>query len=223
MSWQSKIAWKEGLFLQAHHLQQADRYVEHLIEMRSRHAAPYPWGFSHLEIDTDLSEQNLFGLRRAAGIFPDGLPFDLPGTSLLPHPVAVPEGSEGNFIWLTVPMSDPNGREIGTDDETSRATRYVLDRERVADSTAAMRLEHDLEIAHPRLALEVRRTAKPGYSCLRVARVVEVRDKTVVLDPAFAPPLLRRARRPLDGLVRVTGVAVVAQLVQLAQRVLDFR
>jgi len=132
MSWHSKVAWKEGLFLQPHHLQQNDRYVEHLLDQRCRYTAPYPWGFSHLEIDTDLAEQNLFGLRRAAGICPDGLPFDMPGTSVLPQPVTVPDGAEGQFVWLTVPMSDPNGREVGTDDEASRATRYRLDHERVA-------------------------------------------------------------------------------------------
>ena len=32
MSWFSKVAWKEGLFLQPHHLQQNDRYVEKLVE-----------------------------------------------------------------------------------------------------------------------------------------------------------------------------------------------
>jgi len=207
MSWHSKVAWKEGLFLQPHHLQQNDRYVEHLLDQRCRYAAPYPWGFSHLEIDTDLAEQNLFGLRRAAGICPDGLPFDMPGTSVLPQPVTVPDGAEGQFVWLTVPMSDPNGREVGTDDEASRATRYRLDHERVADSTATMRLEHDLEIAHPRLALEIRKTPKPGYSCLRVARIVEVRDKTVVLDPSFAPPLLTvNAHAVVSGWIdRVVG------------------
>ena len=31
MSWFSKVAWKEGLFLQPQHLQQSDRYLENLI------------------------------------------------------------------------------------------------------------------------------------------------------------------------------------------------
>ena len=28
MSWDSKVLWTEGLFLQPHHFQQADRYAE---------------------------------------------------------------------------------------------------------------------------------------------------------------------------------------------------
>ena len=31
MSWDSKVLWTEGLFLQPHHFQQADRYTEALI------------------------------------------------------------------------------------------------------------------------------------------------------------------------------------------------
>ena len=36
MSWFSKVAWKEGLFLQPHHFQQSDRYFEKLLEARKK-------------------------------------------------------------------------------------------------------------------------------------------------------------------------------------------
>ena len=222
MSWYSKVVWKEGLFLQPHHLQQADRYVEHLVLQRTRHATPYPWGFARLDIDRDLAEQNLFGLRQAAGLFPDGLPFDLPANGPLPRPVAVPEGSEGQTVWLTVPMAEPNSREIGADDESARATRYALDRERIADSAAAMRLEHDIEVAHPRIALELRKTPKPGFQCLPVARVVEVRDKTIHLDETFAPPVLITGAHPVVAgwIERVVGW-VETKLASLARYASD--
>jgi type VI secretion system protein ImpJ len=58
MSWYSKVVWSEGLFLRQHHLQQHDRYVEHLVDMRVRSVSPYPWGFSAIEIDRDLAQQN---------------------------------------------------------------------------------------------------------------------------------------------------------------------
>jgi type VI secretion system protein ImpJ len=222
MSWYSKLAWKEGLLLQPHHLQQNDRYVEKLIEARGRYMSPYPWGFSALEIDTDLSEQNLVGLRRASGIMPDGLPFDCPAISPLPVPVAVPEGSEGKIVWLTLPMSESNSREIGMEDEASRATRYRLDRERVADSASSMRLEQDLDIAHPRLSLDVRATPKPGFACLALARILEVRDKNILYDPAFTPPVLLLGAHPVVAgwLDRVVGW-VETRLAALARYAAD--
>ena len=207
MSWYSKVAWKEGLFLQPHHFQQADRYFEKLLEGRTRLASPYPWGFSQIEVDRDLAQQTKFGLRVATGIFPDGTPFDLPGTGPLPAPVEVPEGADGSFVWLTMPMAQMNGREVGTDDEASRAARYRLSAETVADSVAAMRLEQEIEVAHPRIELDVRKTEKPGYHCVKVARVMEVRDKTAVFDDTFAPPVLSVQAHPVVAgwIERVVG------------------
>ena len=65
MSWYSKVLWSEGLFLRPHHLQQSDRYVEHFVERRVGQMTPYPWGFSSLEIDSDLAQQSKFALRPA--------------------------------------------------------------------------------------------------------------------------------------------------------------
>jgi type VI secretion system protein ImpJ len=58
MSWYTKVAWSEGLFLRPHHLQQNDRYHEHLLESRVRAATPYPWGFSEIEIDVAASRRH---------------------------------------------------------------------------------------------------------------------------------------------------------------------
>ena len=94
MSWYSKVAWSEGLFLRQHHLQQSDRYFERLVENRTHYISPYPWGFASLEIDRDLAQQNKFALRRASGVFQDGTPFDMPGSSPLPQAIDLPEGAE---------------------------------------------------------------------------------------------------------------------------------
>lgn len=207
MSWYSKVAWKEGLFLQPHHFQQSDRYFEKLLESRTRLVSPYPWGFSQIEIDRDVAQQMKFGLRVATGVFPDGTPFDMPGTSRLPDPVDIPEGSEGAFVWLTLPMAQMNGREVGTEDESSKSARYRVAAETVADSTAAMRLEQAIEVAHPRVEFDVRKTEKPGYHCLKLAKVVEVRDKNVIFDEKFAPPVLTIQGHPVVAgwIERVVG------------------
>jgi type VI secretion system protein ImpJ len=66
-------------------LQQSDRYLEHLVQTRTRHTPPYPWGFSYIEIDRDLVQQSKFALRRAAGVMPDETPFDIPNDSPAPQ------------------------------------------------------------------------------------------------------------------------------------------
>jgi type VI secretion system protein ImpJ len=206
MSWNTKVAWSEGLFLRPHHLQQADRYVESTLEARTRHVTPYPWGFSHIEIDRDLAQQGRFGLRRAAGIMPDGTPFDVPAESPLPPPIEVNETAATQIVWLSMPAKASNSREIDAPDGQS-GSRFVTGTETVIDSSSHMRVEEQIDVAYPRLALELRKTSKPGYIGLPMARIVEVHDRTVVFDEKFAPPVLICAAHPtVDGwLDRVIG------------------
>ena len=42
--------------------------------------------------------------------------------------------------------------------------------ETVIDSTANLRIEEEIEVAYPRLAYEIRKTSKPGYVGLPIAR-----------------------------------------------------
>ena len=73
--WRNRVLWTEGLFLRPHHLQQQDRYLEHLIERHARAASSYPWGFETLEIDEDALSLGKLSLRAASGLLPDGTPF----------------------------------------------------------------------------------------------------------------------------------------------------
>src|SRR6185295_8710381 len=195
MPWSSKVFWSEGLFLRPHHLQQNDRYVERLLENRVRQVTPYPWGFSHLEIDHDLAQQSKFSLRRAAGVMPDGTPFDLPADSPLPAAIVVPETASQQIVWLTMPMASANMREAD-DREAESAARYVTQSEAFIDSTSALRIEEEVDIAFPRLSLELRKTAKPGYIGLGIARVLEVRDRQIGFDEKYVPPVLLCGAHP---------------------------
>ena len=189
MSWYTKVAWSEGLFLRPHHLQQSDRYHEHLLESRVRPTTPYPWGFSELEIDRDLAQQSKFALRRAAGIMPDGTPFSIPADSPLPHAIVVPEAAAGQIVWLSMPTASANTRE--TDDrEAESAARFIIGAETFINSSSELRVEEEIDLAFPRLGFELGKTAKPGYISLGVARIIETRDKNIVFDEKFVPPIL---------------------------------
>ena len=189
MSWHSKLVWAEGLFLRQHHLQQYDRYVEHLLETRVRSVTPYPWGFADLEINRDLIQQSKFGLRRAAGVFQDGTPFDLPDVSPEPLPIDIPPGAERKYIWLTMPVATANMQEIDMPG-SANGSRYTRALEKVRDTTTNMQIDEEIEIAHPRAELTISEQPKPGYHNLRIARILEVKEKTIVFDETICPPLL---------------------------------
>ncbi len=189
MSWYSKVVWSEGLFLRPHHLQQSDRYLEHLVDGRTREISPYPWGFSEIEVDRDLAQQSKFGLRRAAGIMPDGTPFRFPGDTPLPAGITAPEAAAGLYAWLVMPMAQPNTREVD-DAEAESGSRFVVGSELLVDASSKLQIEEEIDVALPRFTYEIRKTPKPGHVCLLCARIVEVNDKAIVFDERFAPPVL---------------------------------
>lgn len=207
MSWYSKVAWKEGLFLQPHHLQQSDRYIERLIRTRTEVITPYPWGVSEMRFNRDMAQQGKIGLTSVAGIMPDGTPFDAPGSVPLPVPVPVPdEGAAGLGIWLTLPDTQINGQDVAPE-AANAATRYVLAAETVADNAANMRSEQTIEIANPRLELSLRKTPRPGYQSLYLGRIIEIRDGVVSLDDTVPPTgLILAVHAAYEGyLSRVIG------------------
>ena len=194
MAWHSKVLWSEGLFLRPQHLQQSDRYVEHLVEARTRLASPYPWGFAELSIDTDLAQQSMFALRSATGIMPDGTPFNIPTDTIAP-PLVVPEDAAGQLVWLTMPSITAGAHEVG-EREAERATRYYAKSELVPDASRSVPQEEDVDLALPRLEYELRRARKEGFAVLPIARITEVRDKTIVFEERFVPPVLTLAAHP---------------------------
>src|ERR1700682_4004222 len=143
MSWYNKVAWTEGLFLRPHHFQQNDRYHEHLFESRVRHATPYPWGFSYLEIDFDLAQQSKFSVRRAAGVMPDGTPFDIPSDSPIPAPIEVPASAAQQTLCLSMPIAVANSREVDAP-ESDTASRFALGAETFIASTSSLRIEEEI-------------------------------------------------------------------------------
>ena len=90
MTWDNRIIWSEGTFLQPQHFQQHDRHLEASVELRTRSMRPYSWGFLELAIDESLLELGKLGLRSARGVLPDGTPFDCPARDPLPPPMDVP-------------------------------------------------------------------------------------------------------------------------------------
>ena len=104
MSVYNKVVWSEGLFLRPQHFQQQDRYFERYVETRCQALVPHSWGFTELEIERDLLSIGKFGLRRAAGVFPDGTPVRMPDDDPLPAPIDIGAQIRDQVLYLAVPL-----------------------------------------------------------------------------------------------------------------------
>ena len=64
----SRVAWREGLFLRQQHFQQQDRYLEALITARANSLRPYPWGVSQLKINADMAALGKFAVESCCSV-----------------------------------------------------------------------------------------------------------------------------------------------------------
>ena len=70
MSWDNRIIWSEGTFLQPQHFQQHDRHLEGQLEQRARALRAHGYGFLEIAVDESLLELGKLALRSARGESP---------------------------------------------------------------------------------------------------------------------------------------------------------
>lgn len=205
-----KVLWTKGVLLSPQHLQTQDRFLEDLIEFQLSSLAFCPWGFSRLEIDREALAGGALLVSAASGIFPDGLPFEVPESDPAPHPKPLehhwgPDQLKLD-VYLGIPEHRPGGYNVSTS-QSDRNTRYLSEVALRRDENTGL-AEKPIQLARKNFRLLVEGESLEGYSLLPVARVVRAAAGGFQLDPHFVPPL-----------VDITGsdylLAVARRLVEL--------
>ena len=191
MNWDNKVVWGEGLFLQPQHLQQQDRYIDRLVRDSTMNLRSFAWGLTELSIDTDMLTLGKFAVRSAAGILPDGTPFNIPGDVDHPKPIDLPEAARNAVVFLQLPTRQPGGMETAPAAFEETVARYVTDEFEAVDTNAGYQGRAAVPIGKLRLRYAMESEARAGFAAIGLARIIEVRaDKSTVLDDAYIPPLL---------------------------------
>jgi type VI secretion system protein ImpJ len=227
MSWRAKVVWSSGMFLQPHHFQQETRYIERLVDARTRCVTPFAWGFSELEIDEGLLALGKLGLTRAAGLLPDGTPFSMPLLDPLPPPIEVPADVKGELIYLALPLQRQGLNEVdfsGTDE----LCRFEAAEENVRDNTDASDEPATIQTGRLRMRFVRAKEATEAYALLGIALVAERRsDGQVTLERSYIPPQvsiestaqLSASASLLHGLILQRAQALAARMGQLSHGV----
>ena len=205
MTWNNKVIWTEGMFLQPQHFQQHDRHLEQQLRDRLQSAWAYGWGFSALTLDDAALNLGKLAISAAQGLLPDGTAFSLPNNDAAPAAFDVPADVRNELVVLALTLQRPGVIESDAEETGgSLGTRYKVTEVDVGDNNTNADRDAALQIGRLNLRLMLARDAVEGYATLGVARVIERRaDNKVVLDPHYVPPLLHsRGHVILDGYVR---------------------
>jgi type VI secretion system protein ImpJ len=192
MSAHNRVIWSEGLFLQPQHFQQQDRYFERYVETRCQALVPYSWGFTEIEFERDFLKIGKIGLRRLAGVFPDGTPFRMPEDDPLPLPIDIGQDIRDQRLLFSLPLRRSGELESArapASDELMRSEVREFQAPNVAASGSDPAL---LEVAALRTRLLLESAVTEAYACVPLAHIVECRaDQQVVLDDNFMPTVLQ--------------------------------
>ena len=191
MSWNNKVIWSEGLFLQPHHFQQHDRYVESYVEGRCGPLRNHGWGFSELKLDTSQLGIGKVAIAEARGVFPDGTPFNIPDDDRPPPPLDLNESVRDCRVHLALPIRRLGQREVDAAEQHEGLARYIEREVETQDTSADAQNVALMRVGTLRTRLLLDTDPRAEYACMAAAHVLEVRaDRNVVLQPGFVPPVL---------------------------------
>lgn len=186
------VVWTKGTLLNPQHLQMQDRFLESNLEFQLEALAFRPWGFNRLRIDQEALSNGEVTIREAAGIFPDGLLFDVPASDAGPPSRAVGDAFEPDQETMEVFLAVPNYRDSGvnvTSNGRDSDARFRAEYTMIRDENTGLS-EKPVQVARKNLRILFEGEAQEGNSVMRVARVRRTPAGLYQLDPRHVPPLL---------------------------------
>lgn len=223
MSWNSKVLWTEGLMIQPHHFQQADRYAEALVSGLSQHLVPNGWGFSELEIDQEALKLGKFSVHSCHGVTPDGAVFAVPQTENHPSALEVPDTVKDCVIYLTVPERRQGALEADLSGAEKSASRFAPAELEISDTMSKDRKAITLAVGKLRLGFALDVDDLADQQAIPVARVIEIGPTgELILDQGFMPTCLDfRAAAPLASFLGELEGFLKHRMTALAGRMAD--
>ncbi len=187
-----RILWREGLFMQAHHLQKQDYLWMAALRESVIEQGPYAYGLKAFSYTKSMLAKGEVVIEMLEGIMPDGTPFHLSGQSerlsCSPQANQVPA-----YIALTLPHEKTKGIRVAEDFSSAKDERYVIEHEYVSDEMIGEQelLEIEVLVPHYRLRWIKEGEEAPGLLVLPLLKVLEVRENgEIIVDDHFIPPVL---------------------------------
>ncbi|HEY1341613.1 MAG TPA: type VI secretion system baseplate subunit TssK [Bryobacteraceae bacterium] len=193
----SRVVWSEGMYLGPHHFQVQSRYFEDSIQFATSSLWFASYGLAGVELDADALHNGTVSLLHARGIFPDGLPFNMPESDALPQPRAIadlfPPTRDGIVVMLAIPPRKPNGYNCSASDGNSNGAgdaRYVAESKVTHDENTGSD-ERPVRIGRKNMRLLIDTEPVSDLLTLPLARVIRDGFGHFAYDSEFVPPVLQ--------------------------------
>lgn len=208
-----KVIWFEGMKLDPHHFQQADKYNQFLINSKFNAVNPNYWGLKELNVDFAALSGGNFSLVACSGIMPDGLSFDMPNNDPLPKSRSFEElfsaTSERLDVFLTLPIESQAGNNCQIEESGNNNTRFSMHNVDMLDYNTGINLR-TIGIGKPNFQFKFGDESLDDFSTIKIGEIIRSSDGKYTLDKNFILPcisisasevLLNHIREILSSLV----------------------
>lgn len=213
-----RVVWFEGLFMTPQHLQQQERFYEHLIGSRLSALSRDAWGVRRLVINERALQQGQVVVESFDGIMPDGLPLEVTGAAAPPpRPIDVHFGPTDQTLDLYLAVPQTREGVANTSRERDPRVRFYraghVTHDLLADAEPL-----EVEYALPSVVLLFGDEAREGYDTIKVAEIVRADAGGFTLSHTYVPPCLNVSASAfiMSGLRRLLG-AMTARRANLVQ------
>lgn len=204
MKFLSRVVWSEGMYLSPHHFQTQSRYFEDSMAFLAASLWPEPWGLLHLELDSKAMRNGSAAVLHASGIFPDGLPFEIPNSDPSPPMRNITEVFPSTDAELPLYLTVPSRRDNGFDCDLAapNGSRFSPMQCILRDETNGID-EREIDLGQKNIRLMTEAELSPDLLSIPIARVLRDGRGHFLCDEEFVPPCLTlSASDPLMLLVR---------------------
>jgi type VI secretion system protein ImpJ len=201
----SKIVWSEGMYLAPHHFQAQNRYFEDSVQFAVSSLWRHAYGLISYELDAEAIRNGTVALVHAVGVFPDGLPFDMPECDPLPSTRRVADlfspVAESLTVFLAIPRQVLGGPNCSVASNSRVSTRYVGTATTLADENSGQD-EKAVTTGKKNITLSLESELSEDVLTLALARVLRDGSGHFEFDANFIPPCLQVSAS--EALVRRT-------------------
>jgi len=197
------VIWMKGTMLSPQYLQTQDRFLENKLQFHVDALNFAAWGFRKLQLNREALGAGYVTVSEAAGIFPDGLLFDIPDADSAPAPKKLAECFDPDQKTLDVFLAIPHYRDKGVNVAlaSSKAdARYLSEVSMLRDENSGL-AERPIQVARKNFRILVEGESQQHHSVLQVGRIERSPAGLFQLDTRFVPPLLDLAAS--DSLVSI--------------------
>ncbi len=182
-----RVLWKEGMFLEPQHFQISDLLLEGRVSNRIVELQPYSFGFSLIEIDHKLLENDIFSIKRCKGIFPDGTWFNhiSENDSILRKNFSGFCSPETQRLDVFLTLADRKNFEVYSSVPKRYRSRYFSISDEFSDSGIK-----EIEFGIPDYQITFGNEAMDGCTSLKIAVLQRSRNGKMEIDNTFIPALL---------------------------------